>query len=103
MAPGAANRNRFSAACLILGFTDRLDENIERAADQRLVLLERDALLELHDDVASLNRNLWWNRLLERGGLGAVLGRVWEDADMVELRFLDESPQRLELLLRLAG
>jgi hypothetical protein len=102
--PRPTHADWFAVAGVVLGLTDRLDQDLQRLAHQRLVLVQGDRLLRLHDRVAALLGDLLRHRgKIERHRLGARFGGVGEDADVVELLLLNEVEQGLELCVGFAG
>lgn len=52
MTPPAPDRDRLDSASLVFDLTMRFNQYFKRVTDERLVLLQRYALLQLHDVVA---------------------------------------------------
>ncbi len=88
----------------VLGLgADAFDQHLEALADELLVLLAADALLNGHDfSPAALDGLLGHLVLhLERGG--ALFIGVLEDAEALEAQLFDEVLQQLEVFFGLAG
>ena len=67
------------------------------------LLLGHDAGLDLHHQFGALVLDFLLDLAVHFGSNGVLLGRVGKAAQTVELHFLDEVAQILELLLGLAG
>jgi len=87
---------------LVLRLSYRLDQHLHRCANQLPVLPQRDAVLRLHDRIPPLLGDLCRHRSVERRRLRPRLGRVREDADVVEFLLFDEGQEAPELVIRLA-
>lgn len=98
-----ADGDRLSSSSIIFHLADALDEHRQGAADQCLILLVRDRLLQLHDRVAPLLGDFRRHRIGQRGALGARLVGIGKDADVVELHLGDEIVEPLECRFGFAG
>lgn len=103
MAPRATDRNWLDASALVFGLTVRFDQHFELPAHECLVLAQRNALLQLHDVVSAGLCLVVRYAVIERCRLRPHLRGVREDPNVVELGFLHESGQCLELFLRFTG
>ena len=79
------------------------DQHLDLAADLRLVLLERDALLQREEPVVALLHDRLGHLIGHRRRRGALADRVLEREGAREPRLLDDAHGVFEVLVGLAG
>jgi hypothetical protein len=100
----APNRDRFAAAGAVfqLNLADGFRQYLQLLAAIAPVLGQRDGLLNLHQLSAARFGHRLRHTVRQFGRPGALLDRVGEDADVVELHLAHEVEQRPELRVGLA-
>ena len=78
-------------------------QNPKTAAERRVVVLQRNALLQGHGLFPACLLGAGGEMTFALGGARSFLLRVAENAQAFEPRLLDEVEQRLEILLRFPG
>src|ERR1019366_10738575 len=84
-------------------FARALDEYVHLGADERLVLLARDAALEREELARAVGRDESRHLAVHRVGPARLLVRVPEDDRVLESRPLDERAELVEIGRGLAG
>ena len=83
--------------------TRRVDQHLQRAADQLVPPVRGDGVLQLAELAQPVGHEPGRHRPVEAGGVRADLGAVGEEPAPVDLRLLDEPQQLVVVALGLTG